>query len=113
MKRIVQLLLILICVVWFGNAYAAGEYDQKTEFRSNFWYGSNDTLSPDLKRLLTFAHQIGNQIKSAIKYVIGADAYYALANGFDNLFRAIDHMFAGLKNFFNQPWGKRMEWKAT
>ncbi|MBF0183754.1 MAG: hypothetical protein HQM06_05095 [Magnetococcales bacterium] len=113
MKRILQLLLIVLCIVWYGPTLAAGEYDQKTEFRSNFWYGSNDTLSPDLKRLLAFGHQIGVQIKSAIKFVIGADAYHALATGFDNLFRAIDRMVDGVKHFFNQSWGKRIEWKAT
>jgi hypothetical protein len=112
MKRILLLLLILITVSWPSNTSVAGEYEQKKEFNSNFWYGSNDAVSPDLKRLINFAHQIGNTIKGGIKFVIGADAYNALAAVFDGLFRAIGQMYDGVRGFFNQSWGKRIEWKT-
>ncbi|MBF0097436.1 MAG: hypothetical protein HQM04_08130 [Magnetococcales bacterium] len=113
MKHILLPLLILISVFWYGDAYAAGEYEQKREFNSNFWYGSNDSVSPDLKRLINFGHQIGNTIKSGIKFVIGADAYNALAGAFNGLFRAIGQMYDGVRGFFDQSWGKRIEWKST
>ena len=105
MKQIAQLLIMLLLVALHGLGYA-GEHDPKPEFKSNFMYGTNDGASPDAKKLMTWMDKVSAEVKTFIKSIIGVNTFNAIGDSFN-------HFMEAIKNFFTQPWGKRMEWKAS
>ncbi|MEO5363449.1 MAG: hypothetical protein H7838_07475 [Magnetococcus sp. DMHC-8] len=106
MKHIVQLLLLLLLLVPMGRQGETGEYDPKPEFRSNFLYGTQDSMSPDYKRAMEWIDAQSRQVKAFTRRLIGDRTYDRITNALEESARDLRSFIAKIRE------NKRFEWKA-
>ncbi len=104
MKQIAQLIVVFLLMTVLAPICAGGNRDDIREFKSNFWYGTNDGMSPDYRRAIQFFHETVDQGKRLVKRLIGVGTYNKIAGTLDNFAESVE-------KFFSQPWGRRFEWK--
>ncbi|MEO5349875.1 MAG: hypothetical protein H7836_09530 [Magnetococcus sp. YQC-3] len=107
MKRMIMVAIFLSLLTIMAHQGGAGDHDPKPEFRSNFMYGSNDSLSPDSRKMMQWLHERGEQAKDLTKRVIGVKRYNDIAEMVDRSNRAVQRFIAQVRA------DKRFEWKAT
>ncbi|MBF0462715.1 MAG: hypothetical protein HQL87_15150 [Magnetococcales bacterium] len=107
MNKIKRLVIVLLLTVFSMSGQGfADNHDPKADFKPDFMYGNNDGVSPDYKRAATWFHKVSEQVKNFFKELIGPEMFNSIGN-------SINHFVEAIKRFFDQSWGKRLEWKAS